>query len=314
MLTIDLDRPPRDRWTGLRSWREPALALLELYQRDLGSGATAAMAFITDVARQVLPADTMLELEGVAEALDQPLERVVLCNLYYDLIKSSVGCSAFAVDLPDGPVHGRNLDWWTTGGLLRDHTTTMTFLRAGRVHYRLVGWPGFIGCFTGVAPGRCSVSLNAVLSDDPAIVAEPVVFLLRRVLDSAPHFGAALEMLRDSPVASDALMLLVGTSPRQFAVIERTPRRSHVRLPEGTFITVTNDYRGLGSGEAGLGELARTSCSRMAHLETALTRQTVRSTSEAFSLLENAGVKMGITVQHVVMRASTGECEVRLPK
>jgi hypothetical protein len=158
------------------------------------------------------------------------------------------------------------------------------------------------------------VSLNAVLSDDPAQVAEPAVFLLRRVLDSAPDYDAALAVLRDSSIASDCLLLLVGTQPREFAVIERTPSRSHVRRSDAGFITVTNDYRALGTGETGLGELARTSCARMTRLEAVLARSTVHDAATAFALLEEEGVKMGITVQHMVLRAATGECTVRLPR
>lgn len=313
MLTIDLDTPPHERWADLARFAQPARALLELYERDLGPGAQASIGLIAEVARQVLPAETFAELVGVAAALEVPVERVLLCNLYYDLIKSSVGCSAFAVDLPDGPLHARNLDWWTTGGLLRDHTLVTHFVRHGALRYRLVGWPGFIGCFSGVAPGRFSVTLNAVLSDDPACVAEPVVFLLRRVLDIAPDFDAALSMLRDSPIASDCLLLLCGTQRGEFVVIERTPTRAYVRGPENGVVFVTNDYRAMPTGAAGSSELARTSCARGLRLQELLSAHAVTTPSDAFAVLADGGVRMGITVQHMVLRPASGACEVRLP-
>jgi acid ceramidase len=314
MLTIDLDTPPRERWADLAPLAQPARALLDLYERDLGPGAQASMGLISEVASQVLPAETLEELVGVAAVLEVPVERVLLCNLYYDLIKSSVGCSAFAVDLPDGPLHARNLDWWTTGGLLRDHTLVTQFLRRGALRYRLIGWPGFIGCFSGVAPGRFSVTVNAVLSDEPACVAEPVVFLLRRVLDVAPTFDAALSMLRDSPIASDCLLLLCGTQRGEFVVIERTPTRAQVRRPEDGVLFVTNDYRSMPPGTTGSSELTRTSCARGLRLRQLLSAHAVASPSEAFAVLADPGVRMDMTVQHMVLRPVSGACEVQLPE
>jgi hypothetical protein len=314
MFTVDLDAPPRERWAGLAKYAAPARALLDVYERDLGAQAGAAIDLITAAAHEVLSPETLEELEGVARAIDAPFGRVLLCNLYYDLIKASVGCSAFAVDLPGGPLHARNLDWWTTGGLLRTETLVMDFLRAGAVRYRLVGWPGFIGCFSGVAPGRFAVTLNAALSDDPAIVAEPSVFLLRRVLDEADDFDAALAALRDTPMSSDCLLLLTGARPGELVVIERTPRRAAVRNAIDGFVFVTNDYRTLGSRDGLVGELARTSCARAARLEEQLKAARPPTEAHAFHLLEDARVKMGITVQHMVLRAATGHCEVRLPE
>lgn len=49
-----------------------------------------------------------------------PLDEVVCGNLYYDALKAVlVGCTAFAVDTPTGPLHARNLDWWTENDSLR---------------------------------------------------------------------------------------------------------------------------------------------------------------------------------------------------
>jgi hypothetical protein len=53
--------------------------------------------------------------------------------------------------------------------------------------YRLVGWPGFAGGFSGLAPGRFAVTLNAVFSNDPVEVATPITFLIRRSWRPAVH-------------------------------------------------------------------------------------------------------------------------------
>lgn len=314
MLTIDLDAPPDRRWSALSRWAAQANALLEIYQRDLGRGANDAIDLISSAAEAVLPEETRAELAGVATAIGAPLPSVLLCNLYYDLIKAAVGCSAFAIDSPGGPLHARNLDWWTSDGLLRDETLVFDCRRGGATHYKLVGWPGFIGCFSGVAPGRFAVTLNAVLSDDEAVVAEPVVFLLRRVLDEAPNYAAALETLASAPIASDCLLLLTGVRAGEMAVIERTPRRAKVRGPENGFVHVTNDYRVLSSTHGLAGPLGGTSCGRADRLTELLAGRAVVDTATAFAFLADDRVQMDITVQHMVFHAATGQCEVRLPK
>lgn len=313
VLAIDLDTPASARWAGLNPNRQAANALLDVYQRDLGSIGERLLSDLVDLARGVLPTETMLELEGVARAIDAPLARVVLGNLYYDLIKSGVACSAFAVDTHAGPLHARNLDWWTTGNLLRDETLVVDCQRKGSTRYRLIGWPGFIGAFSGVAPGRFAITLNAVLSDDAPIVAEPAVFLLRRVLDEAPSFGEALVALRDGPIASDCLLLLTGTEPGAMAVIERTPTRSAVRGPSDGFIEVTNDYRRIDVAATAHGELGASSCQRSQRLHALLSCERPSSADDAFAHLSDGRVKMGITVQQMVLHARSGRCELRRP-
>ena len=67
--------------------------------------------------------------------------------------------------------------------------------------FTTVGWPGFIGVFSGIAPRRFAVTLNAVISDEPLQAASPVVFLLRQVLEEAPDFQSALRTLKESTVS-----------------------------------------------------------------------------------------------------------------
>lgn len=310
MTPIDLDQPASTRWAPLAERASRARALLDLYERDLGTTVQPLLGTLLELARSVLPNDTFAELEGVATFIDAPLPRVVLGNLYYDVIKAGLGCSAFAVDTPQGPLHARNLDWWTTGGLLRNETALFDCRRNGRTRYQLVGWPGFIGAFSGIAPGRFAVTLNAVISDDAACIAEPVVFLLRRVLDQASSFDEALRVLSTAPIASDCLLLLSGVRDGEFVVIERTPTRVAVRTATDGFIDVTNDYRLLEvTGTAG-GELAQTSCRRSERLRE---RLMVERPVDAFALLSDERVKMSITVQQMVFCAATGRCDVQLP-
>jgi hypothetical protein len=320
-IDIDLTLPPARRWEGLSRYRAEARALLGFYVRDLG-GLEPFAPILASYRDAFVDPEYADEMRGVARVLDAPEDEVVLGNLYYDAMKlvlgaGGLGCTAFAVDTPSGPIHARNLDWWTADGLLASETLVANFRRGGgEPHYRTVGWPGFLGCFTGIAPGRFCVTLNAVLSDDPPELAAPISLVLRRVLETAPTFERAVARLRDTPVASDALLLVSGTRRGEMVVIERSPTRAAVRTAEKGLVLATNDYRALASAPgarvASGSELVATSCARYDRAA-ALARSGAPSPERCLEILRDSKVRMGITVQHVVLSAATGALRVELP-
>lgn len=320
-ITIDLDVTPERRWEPLEARKNAARELLSFYLRDLG-GAGVLAPMIDEYSVAFVDDEYRAEMRGVARLLDVPERDVVLANLYYDAMKfvlhSSIGCTAFAVDTPQGPLHARNLDWTTANGQLGIETLIVNFVRGGGPPlYRVVGWPGFVACLSGVAPGRFAVTLNAVHGGDPPELEMPVSFLLRRTLETAEDFGAAVCALRDTPVVSDSLLLVSGTTGAEMAVIERAPRRAAVRGPEGGMVLVTNDYRALASAHeeaTGLrSSLVATSCGRFDRARAMLRERPPSNVEECLAVLRDPGVKMGITAQHMVLSATTGQAVVTLP-
>ena len=91
------------------------------------------------------------------------------------------------------------------------------------------------------------MTLNAVLSEDRPELAAPISFVLRRVLETAPTFEHAVAQIRDTPIASDALLLVSGTQRGEMVVIERSPTRAAVRAAQDGLVVLTNDYRALAS-------------------------------------------------------------------
>lgn len=252
-------------------------------------------------------------MEGLAARAGVATDEVVAGNLYYDALKALfVGCTAFAVDTPDGPLHARNLDWWTENDMLRRYTMVTRFSGAPAGEFTTVGWPGFVGAFSGMAPGRFAVTLNAVISDERMEPAYPIVFLVRQILEEAPDFSSALNALRTTAVASDSLLLLTGVRPGEMAVIERTPRRAEVRLAENGRIFVTNDYRALRTGVRDSGSsIQATACGRYERIAALVESEPPSAAESCFAFLDDASVRMGITVQQMVFQASTGMCRVR---
>ena len=116
-ITIDLSRPPEDRWHLTPEQQQRARELLSLYKADLGIPQDVGE-FLTSSARELVRADHWAELESLSRTLGLPLSDTVLCNFYYDALKVVLGCTAFAVDSAGGVLHARNLDWWTTSAIL----------------------------------------------------------------------------------------------------------------------------------------------------------------------------------------------------
>ena len=163
---VDLDKPPEERWRGIEAHKQAAEDLLSYYVRDLG-GLDQFGDLLMEYRDAYVPPQYAREMRALAELLGRPEPEVLLSNLYYDALKHILGCTAFAVDTDDGPLHARNLDWGTVNEMLSKHTLLVEYARSGKQHFVVAGWPGYAGALSGVAPGRFAVTLNAVLSDDP---------------------------------------------------------------------------------------------------------------------------------------------------
>jgi hypothetical protein len=314
-IDIDLSLPPARRWQPFTAFLSQARALLDLYRHDLES-VEPLQEHLLRYREAYLPAEYAAELSAVAELLGVSEGAVWVGNLYYDLLKVVLGCTAFAVDTERGPLHARNLDWWTEKGLLASTTLVANVRGAAAGPFQLVSWPGFTSALSGVAPGRFAITLNAVLSDDPPAFTLPITYLIRSVFETAASFDEAVERLASTEIASDGLLLVTGTQPGEMVVIERAPSRAAFRYPANGFLAVTNDYLALPTKLTAVGAeqvLRRTSCSRFDRASLLLGQQLPGDAAACFDILTDSAVRMEITVQHMVMSAAQGLLEVRLP-
>jgi hypothetical protein len=158
------------------------------------------------------------------------------------------------------------------------------------------------------------VSLNAVLSFEPTGLGAPVVYLLRSVLERSRTFDDALRVLSESPIPCDCLLLLTGTRAGELVVIERTPSRYSIRNATGGHVCVTNGYQQLDLKAAdGESPLLATSCQRLNRLETLIGARRPETPSDCLLYLSDPEVRMRITAQQMVFRATTGEFWMQFP-
>jgi len=317
-LTVDLRRPPSARWCLTPAQCEQARELYAVYKADLGLSPDV-IEFLISTAKDLVRDEHWEEMESLARQLSVPVTDVAVGNFYYDALKvifgSGPGCTAFAVDAPDGILHARNLDWWTRNSVLARYTAICHFVGGPAGNFTTIGWPGFIGAFSGIAPERFAVTLNAVLSLEQMQPATPVVLLLRTVLEEARSFEEARALLSESPIPCDCLLLLTGTLPGEFLVIERTPSRHAIRASQSGYICVTNGYQQLHSGLGNASsELLATWCERLQRVEALIHNQRPENPDDCFRYLSDPSVRMQMTVQQMVFRAATGEQWIRLPQ
>jgi len=312
-IELDLSQPPGDRWTGLAPYVDEARQLLACYVRDLGGVETFAP-LIGFYAEAFISREHREEIASIARMAGRAEPEVLLGNLYYEAFRQLMGCTAFACDTPDGPIHARNLDWWTEDRMLARLTCVVRVEGGAAGPYQIVSWPGFIGALSGLAPGRFSVTLNAVISREPSSLAPPVVLLIRQALESCGTFSEAVELLERSPIAADCLLLVVGTTTGEMAVIERTGTRAAVRGPEHGRIVVTNDYRRLDAARGTVASgnpLLETACGRFDRVLELLGQGRPQDSAACLRVLTDPAVQMSITVQQMVMRPRTGELVVQ---
>jgi acid ceramidase len=312
-IRVDFSQAAETRWDVLRQYKDVARRLLQQYVADFG-GIEHLYDEISLYREQYMAHEQQVELTAIAQLLDTDLESVTLGNLYYDAIKFVIGCTAFAVDTEEGPLHARNLDWWTENNLLAEKTIILRGEGAGAGPFQLVTWPGFIGAFSGMAEGRFAITLNAVSSNEPFELATPITFLLRSVFETARSFQEAVDRLVHTPIASDCLLLVTGTKRGEMVVIERTPTRAALRYPQDGRIVVANDYQALhfeGQGSLGEGELQQTSCRRFDRATALLEKRLPTDSADCFTILTDERIRMRITVQHMVMSAAKGMVELK---
>lgn len=310
-VDIELGAPPGDRWRALQPYRDEARALLDSYLKDLGS-VDQYLPLVRAYSLARVPRALRGELRAIGDWVGCGYEKTLLANIYYDLLKVAFGCTAFAVDTPDGPVHARNLDWWTEDEMLSRFTKVMRFHDPKGNDFSVIGWPGFVGALSGVAPGRFAVTLNAVLSGESTRYAKPISLFIRTVLEKARDYDEAVHMLSKTAIFSDCLLLVTGVRAGEMCVIERTPSRSEIRRPKNGAIVVTNDYRVIDadSGESTT-ELAATSCGRYDQALQMIQGDRPQSAEACFRVLNDESVRMGITVQQMAFSASQGQVIVR---
>lgn len=240
---VDLDLPPRERWTGLmeahreemlghlKAWRVVLSHHPEIVLEDWGVAITAKFS----------RHEYLEELRGIYEALGGRAEpRVTWGSLLafqamYE-IGSPMGCSELLAAAPDGTVlHGRNLDYKVVSPVFE-----VDFLRGGRVAYVSTVYLGHVGLHTALKGGFFSFGQNTrkeTVGDTTASALERLQgngrlfgdFVRSLVDDDNIHYLQAVNELRNVHLLRDMYFIIGGPGAYEGTVLTRAadPRYRH---------------------------------------------------------------------------------------
>jgi acid ceramidase len=309
LLNVDLSLSPRNRWSLTPQQIDWAQSLVHIILDEIG-GVDPYRDLIEFYAAKHINASIEAELASISEQCSRSYLEILTANLHYDFVKLLFGCTAFAVNTPNGPLHARNMDWVSQKNCLSEFTTITSF--KGERSFQSVGWPGFAGVFSSVAPGRFTVTMNAALSSDPQVPGDSIAILIRDTLETCTDFAAAIAKLSRTTITSDCLLLVTGPHADEMLVIERTPTKHAFRYPTDNQLVLTNDFRVLAQPKPPADSLLYNStCSRFDATLGRLAAGHPTSVDDCFAILNHPGVRMSITVQQMVMSSRSGELIVR---
>jgi hypothetical protein len=210
------------------------------------------------------PPDHLAELEAAAKASGWPRDLLVFGNTIPDLQKLG-GCSALLVEsersATGGPLFGRNTDWPPLGPL-HEYTLVTVYHPAGKRAFASIGYPGMLGCGSGMNDAGLAVAdLTVTTAADSSVALNvagvPYTLVLRRVLEECRTVEEAEKLLRS--LKRTVRQNIAICDRGRVAVFEVTPKTLAVRSAEGGVCACTNHFRMEGLA-------TETGCNRYANL------------------------------------------------
>ena len=195
------------------------------------------------------PPDHLRELEAFARAAGVDRDLLVGVNTLVDAYRGAFGCSSLIVQpersASKAPLFGRNLDFYPLGRLQRYSLVTV-YRPTGRHAFASVGFPGMLGCLSGMNDAGLSLAVHEVFfSRDRAPIFNPrgvpYTFAFRRILEECTTVDEAEKLLRSLPRTT--LFSLAVCDRQGGAVLEATPKSLVVRRPEDGICACANHFR-----------------------------------------------------------------------
>lgn len=179
-------------------------------------------------ANPFIPPQYIEELRGLADGSGVSLRELARLHAVPD---RTYACSSFAAwgraTQHGRLIHVRNLDWNIDAGI-QQHPVIFVVRPAGKSAFVNVGWAGFIGVLTGINDRQLSIGQIGAETLDVTFRGEPMVFLMRRVLEEAPALEDAATLIVTAKRTIGANYILADARRRQALAIETTHHRAQV--------------------------------------------------------------------------------------
>ncbi len=187
------------------------------------------------------------EMQALAEASGVDHDLLIAGNTFFD-IKKMFACSAILVE-PDrsqtGQVlFGRNLDF-PSMGYLHHYSLVTVYRPGGKLAHVSVGFPGMVGCLTGMNEKGLCLAINEVYSGgdrSPTFDAKgiPYAICLRQMLEECSSVSEAIAFLSKQPRTTCYNLSIADRE--QVGVLEVTTKHVVFRPAQAGICTATNHF------------------------------------------------------------------------
>jgi len=193
------------------------------------------------------PADYRTEMDAMVRSAGVDRDAVIVGNTLFD-VKKIFACSALLVEAErsstGGPLMGRNLDYPSLG-YAHQYTLVTVYRPKGKHAFVSVGFPGLVGCLSGMNDAGLSVAVLEVFQAKDGettfdVEGLPYALCYRKLLEECGTIDEAAKLLRSLPRV--AMTNLVVADRDGVAVFEVSPRRVEVRRAASGILPCTNHY------------------------------------------------------------------------
>jgi hypothetical protein len=180
--------------------------------------------------RRHIPPDHLEEMRGLADGSGVPFDDLCRLHAVPDRTYSCTNFAAWGDATPGGRlVHARNLDW-NIDARIQDHAVVFVVRPAGKQAFVSVAWAGFVGLLTGINESRISIGQVGAETKDIGFRGEPMVFLMRRVMEQARSVDEAAGILKTAKRTVGVNYVVADAKQRRAIAVETT--RSFARVFE----------------------------------------------------------------------------------
>lgn len=157
-----------------------------------------------------------------------------------------VGCTSFSVwdgkSSDSSLIHGRNFDFYFGDDFAR--TKIISFTNPDRGYrFMTVTWGGMIGAVSGMNDQGLSVTINAAKSTLPRKARTPITLLTREILQYAKNIEEAFAIASRTEIFVSESIMIGSAEDNKTAIIEKTPDKYALYLPDTNYITCTNHFQ-----------------------------------------------------------------------
>jgi predicted choloylglycine hydrolase len=193
------------------------------------------------------PTDYQKELEAIVKGAGVDRDPVVLGNTLFDL-KKILACSSLLVEAErsatGGPLLGRNLDYPSLG-YIQQYSLVTVYRPKGKHAFASVGFPGLVGCLSGMNDAGLSVAILEVFDvkeGQKNFDAQGVPYALcyRKVLEECTTIAEAKKLLEGMHRTSTTNLVLADR--KGVAVFEVSPDRVERRGADKGIGACTNHF------------------------------------------------------------------------